>query len=112
MSAAWLLLPFFLCRIPFYHVFKIAFLVWCFYPSTQGARVIYHSVVEPLLNRYESNIDSAATHVRTASSKIMGDVASDLSDSVNNSTRKMASDAVSNLIADQIEGGGEPKKAI
>lgn len=40
-----------------------AFLVWCFLPSTQGARVIYHQVVQPLLTKYEGEIDRTAATV-------------------------------------------------
>jgi len=33
--------------IPFYFFIKVAFLVWCYYPTTQGAKVIYHNVIKP-----------------------------------------------------------------
>ena len=33
--------------IPFYFIVKITFLVWCFYPGTDGAKVVYESVIQP-----------------------------------------------------------------
>lgn len=35
--------------IPFFLLIKAAFLVWCYYPKTQGAKVIYNSVIKPYL---------------------------------------------------------------
>jgi len=35
--------------IPFYFIGKIAFLVWCFYPGLDGAKVIYMQFVKPNL---------------------------------------------------------------
>lgn len=40
---------FLLHYIPFYQPIKAAFLVWCYYPKTQGAKVIYANVVKPYL---------------------------------------------------------------
>ena len=33
--------------IPFYFVGKVAFLVWCFYPGYEGAKVVYTSFIKP-----------------------------------------------------------------
>jgi len=33
--------------ISFFPMIKAAFLVWCYYPKTQGAKVIYQAVVKP-----------------------------------------------------------------
>lgn len=35
--------------IPFYFLGKLGFLVWCYNPSTRGARVVYDSVVKPFI---------------------------------------------------------------
>jgi receptor expression-enhancing protein 5/6 len=35
-----------LARIPFYFFIKAAFLVYLYYPSTQGAKVVYEQVVK------------------------------------------------------------------
>ena len=33
--------------IPFYSILKIVFLVWCFYPGTDGAMVVYSYFIKP-----------------------------------------------------------------
>ena len=33
--------------IPFYYILKIVFLVWCFYPGTDGALVVYSYAIKP-----------------------------------------------------------------
>jgi receptor expression-enhancing protein 5/6 len=33
--------------IPFYFVGKVAFLVWCFYPGYEGAKVVYSNFIKP-----------------------------------------------------------------
>ena len=33
--------------IPFYFLLKVAFLVWCYYPSTKGATQVYNIIVKP-----------------------------------------------------------------
>ncbi len=33
--------------IPFYFILKIIFLVWCFYPGTDGAMVVYSYFIKP-----------------------------------------------------------------
>ncbi|KAL4499698.1 hypothetical protein ABPG72_017238 [Tetrahymena utriculariae] len=43
--------------IPFYYFFKLAFFVYLFHPKTQGAVIVYDKVVQPLLKKYESDID-------------------------------------------------------
>ena len=44
--------------IPFYFLIKVAFLVWCYYPSTKGAQQMYNAVVKPyivpVINDFES----------------------------------------------------------
>eukprot|EP01035_Chromulina_nebulosa_P022008 gene22008-28491_t len=35
--------------IPFYFLSKVLFLIWCFYPSTQGASVIYNNFIKPFV---------------------------------------------------------------
>ncbi|EAR87858.1 HVA22/TB2/DP1 family protein (macronuclear) [Tetrahymena thermophila SB210] len=43
--------------IPFYYFLKLAFFVYLFHPKTLGAVVVYDKVVQPLLKKYESDID-------------------------------------------------------
>mmetsp|Transcript_35735 Transcript_35735/g.33872 ORF Transcript_35735/g.33872 Transcript_35735/m.33872 type:complete len:163 (+) Transcript_35735:120-608(+) len=35
--------------IPFYFLGKMGFLIWCYYPSTKGAKVVYDSVIRPYI---------------------------------------------------------------
>lgn len=44
--------------IPFYFFIKLAFLVWLFFPSTNGANLIYNYLLVHFWSKYESNIDS------------------------------------------------------
>ncbi|KAL4476154.1 hypothetical protein ABPG74_009887 [Tetrahymena malaccensis] len=43
--------------IPFYYFLKLAFFVYLFHPKTLGAVIVYDKVVQPLLKKYESDID-------------------------------------------------------
>ena len=72
------LTDFFLYWVPFYHLVKIAFLVWCFLPTTRGAEVLYVKLVEPILSRYEGQIDNAAKQSRRAASRVLSDTAGDV----------------------------------
>jgi receptor expression-enhancing protein 5/6 len=48
----------FILRIfPFYFIFKIIFLIWCFMPNTRGALFIYNKFVAPYFKKYEEKID-------------------------------------------------------
>lgn len=71
---------FFLFWIPFYHVVKVGFLVWCFLPSTRGAEVVYHKVIEPVLVRWESRIDGVGRDTKRAVNRVVQDVASEVAD--------------------------------
>ena len=42
---------------PFYFIFKIIFLIWCFMPNTMGALFIYNKFVGPYFKKYEEQID-------------------------------------------------------
>ena len=42
---------------PFYFIFKIIFLIWCFMPNTMGALFIYNKFVAPYFKKYEDKID-------------------------------------------------------
>lgn len=45
--------------IPFYFVFKILFLLWCYMPNTQGSIIIYNLFVSKILKKLEININIA-----------------------------------------------------
>jgi len=43
--------------IPFYFVVKVAFLVWCFYPGYEGAKVVYTNFIKPQIVPLLSIVD-------------------------------------------------------
>ncbi len=49
---------FFVNWIPFYFLMKVAFLIWCYLPSTLGANVIYKSFLKPQLEKHLNCIDA------------------------------------------------------
>jgi hypothetical protein len=44
--------------LPMYYPIKLAFLLWCFLPQTQGAITVFNVLVRPVLNRHAHRIDS------------------------------------------------------
>ena len=54
----------FLYWIPLYHFIKMAFLVWCYLPQTQGALVIFKRFIDPYLSKHERVIDANIQTVR------------------------------------------------
>ena len=44
--------------IPFYFLFKILFLIWLFYPGSNGCTLVYHFIVKRIFRLYEDKIDS------------------------------------------------------
>ena len=43
--------------IPFYFLIKLIFLVWLFFPSTQGAVFVYDSFLSKIYSKYEKDLD-------------------------------------------------------
>jgi len=68
---------FFLYWIPFYHLFKLGFLIYLYAPQTRGAQHIYKQFIEPVLNKYQGEIDRDVTRVRQEASSFTSSVASD-----------------------------------
>lgn len=52
--------------IPFYYFLKLSFYVYLFHPKTMGATIVYDKIVNPLLKKYESQIDSKLTKAGVA----------------------------------------------
>jgi receptor expression-enhancing protein 5/6 len=48
---------FILAFIPFYYFLKLAFLLWCMHPATQGATIVYDTYILPYYNEYEGQIN-------------------------------------------------------
>lgn len=44
--------------IPFYFIAKCAFLIWCFYPGTDGAKVIYMNFIKPQIVPLIGSVDA------------------------------------------------------
>lgn len=60
----------FLSLIPLYHLVKLVFYVYLFYPKSKGATMIYHSFVRPILKKYETQIDQTLQKVNEVQDKI------------------------------------------
>jgi receptor expression-enhancing protein 5/6 len=60
--------------IPFYHAFKLGFLVWMFLPSTQGASFLFHHFLQPFLKANECHIDGAINSVKNNSASVVSDI--------------------------------------
>ena len=43
--------------MPFYFMIKLVLMIWMFWPTTNGALVIYKSVLAPFLRKYQDKID-------------------------------------------------------
>lgn len=54
---------------PFYHAFKLGFLIWCYLPSTQGATFMYKHVVRPMFDKYSTKVESAVDAASAAAFK-------------------------------------------
>jgi len=63
---------FVLSFIPLYHVLKLVFYIYLFYPKSKGATVIYESFLKPLLKKYESKIDSTLQKVENIEKTFQG----------------------------------------
>ena len=58
--------------IPFYFILKIVFLIWLFLPTFRGAKVIYHSIIEKLFNKYRPQIDEVQENIEGNLNKLTG----------------------------------------
>jgi hypothetical protein len=61
--------------IPFYFYIKLAFFVWLMAPQTQGATIIYKSVLRPLLLKNKDKIDRIIAEVQGSALSIAKDAA-------------------------------------
>jgi len=83
--------------IPMYHIWKIAFLVWCFLPSTRGAQYIYERLIMPILAKYESQIDAAGNVTK----RELGGLANEVKDDLTSVVREQ-SDVIRRKIVQQV----------
>jgi receptor expression-enhancing protein 5/6 len=61
-------------RIPYYHAFKFALLVWCFLPQTKGSVKVYNSVFRPLLKKHQDNIEQHLGNVQRVGIQATGEI--------------------------------------
>lgn len=87
--------------IPFYHLVKVAFLLWCFLPQTRGALYIYHHAIEPVLVRYESSIDAGRSKVKKSVTTVAKDMAEIGAAAIEAKTREVAQSAINSMISGQ-----------
>jgi len=56
--------------IPFYFYIRLVFFIYMFAPQTQGAIVIYRTVLHPVLVKYQHRIDEIIAQVQGASAEL------------------------------------------
>lgn len=60
--------------LPFYHVIRLAFMVWLFFPASGGAQIVYRWAIAPLLRRHRKTVDAAlAKSVQELQSSLYSD---------------------------------------
>ena len=94
--------------IPLYHLVKIAFLLWAMLPQTQGALLVYKTVIEPLLVRYEGQIDRAHHRASSSIDMVESDIAAAAKEALDAKKRELVDDAIGSLIG----GGGKNAAAV
>ena len=52
--------------LPLYQPLKLAFLLWCFLPQSEGCAVLYDCLLHPLLARHSPSIERSVEDVRDA----------------------------------------------
>jgi len=62
--------------IPFYYPLKLAFLLWCFLPSFNGATTIFHALVKPVLRSNENAIKQSLSEVHAVAKVSVNQVGS------------------------------------
>lgn len=62
-----------LSLVPMYHTVKLAFLLWCFMPQTQGATALFQRFVRPFMLTYGDAIDSHARRYSVATVGVVKD---------------------------------------
>jgi len=89
----------FLLWIPAYHLAKIAFLMWCYMPQTEGATLIYEKVIFPFMSKNEGRFDAAMARMERTGENF----ANDLSAEANNAKQRLAKEALNTIMTNQTE---------
>jgi receptor expression-enhancing protein 5/6 len=45
---------------PFYYIFKLALVLWMALPQTNGAQIVFHSFLQPVLGRFFASGSTSA----------------------------------------------------
>lgn len=59
--------------IPFYNYIKLLFFVWLMAPQTQGAQIVYRSILRPLLHAHKDKIERFIRDVQGGASSLARD---------------------------------------
>lgn len=59
--------------IPFYYVFKFAFLMWCQWPGVNGANIVYRDFISPFLTKHETKVDKTLSGAASMAKKAAGE---------------------------------------
>jgi len=51
--------------IPLYHLIKLLFYIYLYYPRSQGATVVYKRFLQPILKKYSGTIDAYAEKIES-----------------------------------------------
>jgi receptor expression-enhancing protein 5/6 len=79
-----LYLSYFLHKIPFYFLMKLIFLIWLFFPLTQGACFLYEKFLKKVYAKYEKELDSLVDSVGESVSRGYSDAKKKLKDQQGN----------------------------
>jgi len=71
-----------LAWLPYYSPFKIAFLLWCFLPQSQGAIKIYSFLVRPFLKQNEEAIERSFDKLQDTTIQATGEIRDMFSESL------------------------------
>lgn len=75
---------FLLNYIPFYFYIKLGFFLWMMAPQTQGATIIYRTVLKPLLQKHRNRIDQIIAEVKGSALSAAKDAAKSAMEQANN----------------------------
>ena len=73
--------------MPLYYPGKALFLLWCMYPTTNGALWIWNNILRDFLKKHEQHIDQGLADMHSSSGKL-AEEATGLASKVTNKTVK------------------------
>lgn len=101
-----------LAWIPFYHIFRLVFIVWLFLPRFDGAQILYNWVVRPILRKYQPSLDASlgqlATSFGTAADVSLGHCASRCAEEVQKAAATRIFQAAGAAVNAKVHAGTPP----